>query len=256
MLKRAIACGVLVAILACGGATAVKVEFANLAMEFDGGFAPRALPKHRDAPISIHGFAKIRTKDGSHPPVLDRFVIEYDRHGHVETRGLPTCTVADLEDTDVRTARRNCPGAIVGKGHGKARILFPDSLPIPAGSPITIFNGPRYRGDPTVIGHAFLTVPVPTTFTVPVRIERIRKGRYGYRTEAKIPPIAGGYGSPVYGRIKVGSRWRFRGKQLSYVNARCVGGRLQARAFFYFNDETRLQGSVLKRCKVRGRGRK
>lgn len=249
-LKRVIlACAVLL-LLCASGAKALHIGFGNLAMEIDGGFAPKALPANRDVPISIYGYAKIRTKDGSHPPVLQQFTVLYDRHGHVETRGLPRCTVRKLENTDVRTARRHCPGAIVGTGYGKARILFPDSRPIPAASPITIFNGPRFRGDPTVIGHAYLTVPVPTTFTVPVRIERIRKGRYGYRTVAKIPEIASGYGSPVYGRIKVNRRWRFRGKRLSFVNARCVGGRLQARAFFEFDDGTNLQGTLFNRCRT------
>ena len=246
--------GLVLASAAASSAWALKIDFGNIAMEIDGGFAPKSLPPNRDAPISIHGYAKIRTKDGSHPPVLKKLIIEYDRHGHVETRGLPTCTIGRLENTDVKTARRNCPGAIVGKGFGRARIQFPDSLPIPAGSPLTIFNGPRYRGDPTVIAHAYLTVPVPTTFTVPVRIETIRKGRYGYRTEAEIPKIAGGYGSPVYGRIKVDRRWRHRGRSLSYVNARCSGGRLQARGYFDFNNGDRLQGTVLNRCKVRRRG--
>lgn len=254
MLKRALVAGFALAIAFAGSATALKLSLGNIAMEIDGGFTPQTLPAHRDAPISLHGHAKIRTKDGTHPPVLKTLIIEYDRHGHVETRGLPTCTVARLENTDVETARRNCPGAIVGKGFGRARIVFPDSLPIPAGSALTIFNGPKFRGDPTVIGHAYLTVPVPTTFTVPIRIERIKKGRYGYRTEAEIPEIAGGYGAPTYGRIKVNRRWRLGGRRLSYVNARCAGGRLQARAFFDFDNGDRLRGTVLKRCKVR-RGR-
>lgn len=253
MLKRALAAGFVLAITVAGSASALKIDFGNIAMEIDGGFTPQVLPANRDAPISLHGYARIWTKDGSHPPVLETLVIEYDRHGHVQTRGLPRCTVGHLENTDVQTARRNCPGAIVGTGSGRAIIEFPDSRPIPASSPLTIFNGPRFRGDPTVIAHAYLTVPVPTTFTVPVRIETIRKGRYGYRTEAAIPKIAGGYGSPVYGRIKVHRRWRNRGRNLSYVNARCSGGRLQARAFFDFNNGDRLQGTVLKRCRVRRR---
>lgn len=258
MLKRATFIGVLLVLLGGGTASAVRLGFGNLTMDIGGGFTPKTLPKNRDTPISIYGHARIRTKDGTQPPILKRLAIEYDRHGHVETRGLPKCTVAKLEHTDVKTARRTCPGAIVGKGFGEARIEFPDSMPIPAKSPLTIFNGPRKKGDPTVIAHAYLTQPVPTTFTVPVRIQRIKKGRYGYRTEAKIPQIASGYGAPVYGRLTINRRWRFRGKKLSFVNARCVGGRLQARGFFYFDDSTELQGSVFNRCKVKKqkRGRK
>lgn len=253
MLKRVLFIGGVLLLAGASSAYALKIGFGNLAMEIDGDFAPKALPKHRDAPIKIEGYAKIRTKDGTHPPVLKTLTILYDRHGHVETRGLPRCSVRQLENTDVRTARRKCPRAIVGRGNGRAVILFPDSRPIPAKSPITIFNGPKFKGDPTVIAHAYLTVPVPTTFTVPVRIERIRKGRYGYRTKAKIPKIAGGYGSPVYGKLRINRRWKFRGKRLSFVNARCVGGRLQARGYFTFDDGTKLNGTLFNRCRTRRR---
>lgn len=254
MLKRLLLVGCLLALAGGGTAYAVtNLGFGNLAMQIDGDFSPKALPKNRDVPINIEGWAKIRTKDGSHPPVLKTLTILYDRHGHVETRGLPHCTVRRIMNTDVRTARRKCGKTIVGRGNGRAQILFPDSRPIPATSPITIFNGPKFRGDPTVIAHAYLTIPVPTTFTVPVRIERIKKGRYGYRTEAKIPKIAGGYGSPVYGKLKINRRWRFRGRSLSFVNARCSGGRLQAQGFFSFDDGTRLNGTLFNRCRVRRR---
>lgn len=220
-------------------------------MQIGGGFSPTTLPANRNAPINLEGFAKIRTKDGSHPPALTRLTVEYDKHGHVETRGLRVCQRRQLENTTVQDARRACKGTVVGAGHGTAVIKFPDQSPIPASSPLTIFNGPRVGRDPTVIAHAYLTVPVPTTFVVPVRIQRINKGRFGYRTEARIPAIAGGYGSPVGGRIKIGRTWRFKGRRLSYINARCVGGRLQARGFFDFRDGSSLTGSLFRPCKVR-----
>ncbi|HZJ29725.1 MAG TPA: hypothetical protein VFD37_07040 [Solirubrobacterales bacterium] len=220
-------------------------------MQIGGGFAPTTLPANRNAPISLQGYAHIKTKDGSHPPALTRLTIEYDKHGRVETRGLRVCRRNQLENTTVQDARRACRGTIVGNGFGKAVIKFPDQAPIPASTPLTIFNGPRVGGDPTVLAHAYLTVPVPTTFVVPVRIQRINKGRFGYRTEARIPAIAGGYGSSVYGRIKVGQTWRFKGRRLSYINARCVGGRLQARGFFNFRDGSSLTGSLFRPCKVR-----
>jgi hypothetical protein len=251
VLKRVIAAACVFALLGAGTASALKIGVGNLTMNIGGGFSPKALPKKKDAPIKLQGYASIKTKDGSHPPVLQTLTVLFDKRGHVETRGLPHCTVRKLENTDVKTARRSCPKAIVGKGNGKATILFPDSLPVPAYSPITIFNGPKFKGDPTVIAHAYLTIPVPTTFTVPVRIEKIKKGRYGYRTVAKIPEIAGGYGSATYGKLVVNRKWRYKGKKLSFVNARCQDGRLQAQGFFSFNDGTELQGTLFNRCKIR-----
>jgi hypothetical protein len=131
-------------------------------------------------------------------------------------------------------------------------VKFPEQAPIPASSPITIFNGPRMHGNPSVLAHFVVTVPAPTTFTIPVEIQRIRKGVYGYRTEARIPPIAGGHGVPIAGWLKIGRKWSHRGKRLSYINARCATGRLQARGEFSFRDGTRLKATFARRCTVRG----
>ena len=58
-----------------------------------------------------------------------------------------------------------------------------------------------------VLAHAHLDYPGPSTFIVPVEIERIHKGRYRYRTEARIPKIAGGYGGhPISGHLKIGRK--------------------------------------------------
>ena len=103
-----------------------------------------------------------------------------------------------------------------------------------------------------MLAHAYTTVPVATTFIVPVVIERIHKGVYGYRTEAKIPKIAGGYGHPISGHLTIGRKWTFKGKKHSYVNARCETGHLQARGEFTFKDGTFLTGTFFRPCKVAG----
>ncbi len=233
-------------------ALAIRIQAGNIVVTGDGGFTPRALPKNVNAPITIFGHGKISTVDGTLPPVLKTIQFEFDKHGSVETIGLPICTAAKLQSTTVPQARKLCPGAIVGKGRGHAIVQFPEQAPIPVSSPITIFNGPRKGGDPTVLAHAYTTVPVPTTFVVPVRIETIHNGRYGYRVKATIPKIAGGFGVPISGSLRVGRRWTYKGREHSYVNARCADGRLQARGQFEFKDGTFMQGTFLKACKVRG----
>jgi hypothetical protein len=238
-------------VLTAGTAMALRLQIANIVVETDGGFTPTALPKHKLAPIKLHGYGRISTADGATPPVLKQIVLFFDRNGSVETRGLPRCSARRLAATTTRTARKLCPGAIVGSGFGKAVVDFPEQPPIPASSPITIFNGPRKHGNPTVLAHAHLTVPAPTTFVVPIEIQRVNNGRYGFKTVAKIPKIAGGSGTPIYGRLKIGREWNYRGRRLSYVNASCPDGRLQARGEFRFGDGTVLRGDLLKRCQGR-----
>jgi len=239
-------------VLAVGsGAEAITLRAGDIIITADGGFAPTKLPRHENAPITIHGGGRISTVSGALPPILETIDIEYDRHGSVETIGLPVCHQGQLEATTVAQARQHCRGAIVGKGSGKAIVKFPEQAPIPASSPITIFNGPKKNGNPTVLAHAYLDHPVSTTFIVPVVIEKIHKGLYGYRTEATIPKIAGGAGVPIEGSLKIGKQWTYKGKQHSYINARCENGRLQARGQFRFKDGTFLAGTFLRPCTVR-----
>lgn len=250
-LLRAFAVGAALILVCTASALALRLEVGNIVVVTDGGFTPTTLPKKGFAPIKLYGHGKISTKDGTTPPVLETITIWFDRNGEVETRGLPICTPGKLAATTTAAARKLCPGAIVGTGFGKAVVNFPDSRPIPASSPITIFNGARKNGNPTVLAHAHLTVPAPTTFVVPIEIQRINNGRYGFKTVAKIPEIAGGAGTPLYGRLRIGREWTYKGERLSYANAGCPDGRLQAKGSFGFKDGTVLQGTLFSPCKGR-----
>ncbi|HVO54993.1 MAG TPA: hypothetical protein VMT37_11340 [Solirubrobacterales bacterium] len=246
----AVAVGLL--LVAAGSALAIRLHVDHIVIETEGGFTPTTLPKHGYAPIKLHGYGKISTDDGSVPPVLEQLTLWFDKHGEVQTRGLPVCRRSQLESTDTKHARQACGDALVGKGIGKAIIYFPESKPIPASSPILLFNGPPKHGNPTVLAHAYLSVPAPTTYIVQVEIQRVHDGRYGFKTVAKIPKIADGSGVPIYGELTIGRRWTYKGKRYSYANAGCPDGRLQAKGQFRFRDGTFLQGTVLKKCKGTG----
>lgn len=234
-------------------AYALRLQVGDIVVQAEGGFAPKALPKHENAPITLHGGGRLSTVSGRLPPILRTITILFDRHGSVQTTGLQRCTKAKLAATTTAQARRNCPGAIVGEGAGTAVIKFPEQPLLHASSPITLFNGPPGpHGAPTVLAHAYLSIPAPTTFIVPIVIERIHQGVYGYRTKATIPPIAGGYGIPIEGHLKIGRKWTYRSRHYSYVNARCEDGRLQAHGEFGFADGTLLSGTFLRTCTVRG----
>jgi hypothetical protein len=246
------ACGIAVLAVA-GTANAVKVtvSIGDIVVHAEGGVTPKRLPRDHFAPVEIHGGGKVSTKSGAYPPVIEDINLEFDKHGSVVTTGLPVCTAAKLQATTVPVARRNCPGAIVGKGSGRGVVVFPEQAPIPVSSPITLFNGRPKGGEPTVLAHAHLTQPVPTTFVITIVIERIHRGIYGYRTKTTIPRIADGAGIPVSGSLRIGRKWTVRGRRYSYVNARCETGRLQARGEFGFEDGTLLSGTFLRPCIVR-----
>src|SRR4051794_105314 len=150
--KLILTAGVLALLILAAGASAARtIRAGNLILKAEGGFSPTALPKHTDAPISLYGSGKLSTVDGELPPIVKTIDIEFDRHGHVDTAGLPVCQASKLQATDVAQARKACPNSIVGKGSGTAVVTFPEQRPIQVSSPITIFNGPRKHGDPTVL---------------------------------------------------------------------------------------------------------
>jgi hypothetical protein len=252
--RRAVPAAALAAVLVlavAGTALAIRLQAGNLIVTGDGGFAPTALPQHVNAPITIFGHGKISTADGTLPPVIETIQFEFDKHGAVDTTGLPVCTAGKLQSTTVPVARKLCPDSIVGKGVGKAAVVFPEQGPIPISSPITLFNGPPINGDPSVLAHAYTTIPVPVTIVIPIQIETIHKGRYGYRVATRIPKLAGGYGIPISGSLRVGRKWTYKGVKHSFVNARCADNHLQARGEFRFKDGTFLKGTFLRTCTIR-----
>jgi hypothetical protein len=237
-------------VMAMGGAAlAIVLREGPIKVIGEGGFTPTTLPKHETAPITLHGEGKIGTTDGSLPPILKTLTVWFDKHGEVVTKGLPYCTKGKLAATTTAVARKVCAGSIVGEGYGTALIAFPEQRPFKAGSPITLFNAAPQDGNPTVLAHAYLSVPAPTTYVIPVVIERVHAGPFGFRTEAQIPKIAGGAGIPLEGNLTIGKKWSYKGQRLSYANASCPSGRLQAKAEVEFTDATKLNGLILKTCK-------
>lgn len=232
-----------------GAAAAIVLRAGPLEVIGEGGFTPTTLPKHGTAPITLHGEGRIGTTDGSLPPILKTLTVWFDKHGAVVTKGLPYCTPGKLAATTTATARKVCAGSIVGEGHGTALIAFPEQRPFKASSPITLFNAAPHDGNPTVLAHAYLSVPAPTTYIVPVEIQKVNDGPFGFRTEARIPKIAGGAGIPLEGNLTIGKKWSYKGQRLSYANAGCPSGKLQAKVEAEFTDSTKLDGIILKRCK-------
>jgi len=239
------------AVALSGVASAATVRVGTLVLHANGGFAPRLLPKHRFAPIHFQGYGQIMETDGSVPPALEHVKLEFDRDGHLTTAGLPVCPAPELEGATTAQARQRCGKAIVGTGHIEAAVTLAGLARIDIRVPFTLFNGPRRHGHPTVLGHARAPFPISETYVIVAPIERVHSGIYGYRSEFDIPPIAGGFGSLTRIDAKIGRRYRFHGRRLSYASARCSDYILQTRGLFSFADGTIIYGSAFKTCTPR-----
>jgi hypothetical protein len=249
-LLRAVAVAALAGLLAGANAYGLKSVIGPTAVSTTATIFPRALPAKKDVPVTVSSVTRIKTNDGSQPPELSRLIFGFDRNGSVDTRGLPVCTEAKLAGTTSALARKRCSGAIVGEGVGKAEIRLPGLAPEEVSMPLTFFNAPPAGGNPSLIAHAYETVPTPKTLLVPIAVERIHQGRYGYKVTVELPEIAGGYGAATLAKATIGKTWKRGGKTVGYVNAHCSGGRLQVHGSLSFRDGDFFPGTLTSPCHV------
>jgi hypothetical protein len=249
--RALLAIGVL-ALLACASAYALKIEIDKTTVSATASISPHALPAKGGAPVEVTSVTRIGTTDGSQPGTLKQLAFSFDKHGSIDTKGLPTCTLAKLADTTPALARKRCPGAIVGAGVGKAEVRLPGQAPVNISTPLTFFNAPPQGGMPSLIAHAYETVPVAKTLLVPIAVERIQHGRYGFQVTIQLPEIAGGYGAATLAEATIGKTWKRGGKTVGYTNAYCTGGRLQVYGKMYFTDGSFFPGTLTSPCHVAG----
>lgn len=245
-----LAAGAAIAALVAGPVGAAEVRVGTLVLRADGGFTPRVLPRRSYAPIEFEGHGDVQTTDGSVPPAVRHAKLEFDRDGKLDTAGLATCPPSRIANATPKQARQRCRAAIVGSGHVGAAIALPGRSRVDIRAPLTLFNGPRRGGNPTVVAHTRSTYPTVETYVVVVPIEK-RRGTYGYRAKLTVPEIAGGYGALTHVDTKIGRRFRSHGAKRSYVSARCSDYILQTRGRFSFADGTVISGAVYKTCQPR-----
>jgi hypothetical protein len=234
------------------GEKPIVVTVGNLRLTANGNFSPTLLPKNELAPITLNLSGKIETLDHTHPPAIQEVIVETDKNGAINAKGLPVCTSGKLQAQTTAKARAICKTAIVGEGTTSVEVAFPEQRPFIIKSELLVFNGGVSGGKTKVFVHAYLTSPVSAAVVVPVTVSKIHNGRYGLKTVAKIPKIAGGYGSPLSFSLKVGRKFTYRGKQQSYLLAKCPDGHLVAKGVGVFSGPVRLAGSLVRTCTPKG----
>jgi hypothetical protein len=238
--------------MAAGNNTPFIVQQGNLKITGNGGFSPTKLPKTKLAPIGLTVSGKIETTDGTHPPALKEFIVETDKNGGINAKGLAKCTIGKLVARETTAAEKACPTSIVGKGRTDVEIALPEQKPIIAKSKLVAFNGGVKGGVTTILIHAFLKVPVPAAVVTTVKVSKIHNGRFGTKSVASIPVIAGGNGSPIFFELSVNRKFTYKGKQQSYLLAKCPDGHLDAKATAIFKEGPSLTGEVKRSCTPKG----
>jgi hypothetical protein len=252
-ISKALLAAVAITLLAgAGAAYALTGILGTFEVSTTANLLPRELPAHGGAPVTLSNITRIKTKDGTQPPALKSLTFQIDKHGFVETKGIPVCTTAKLEGTTPQQARQRCAGALVGKGTGKAKVALPGKATIEISSPLSFFNAPPVGGNPSLIAHAYETVPVPKTLLVPIVIERAKHGRYGFQATVNLPEIAGGFGAATLAEASIGRTFQRGGKKVGYINAYCSGGRLQVHGSLAFTNGDFFPATLTSACHTAG----
>jgi hypothetical protein len=247
-IRRVAVFAVLLAAAICASAYAITAEVGPVWVSATATLRPRELPAHGNRPVFLTSVTRVGTHDGSTPPTLQTLLFQLDRNGTIDTKGLPACTTAKLEGTTPAQARKRCAGALVGKGTGKALVTMPGRAPFVITSPLSLFNGPPSGGLPTLIAHAYETVPVPKTLLVPIEIERVATGRYGFRVDVQMPEVASGFGAPILAEATIGAVRKRSGRKVGYISAHCVGGRLQVSGKAIFTNGDSFPATLTSPC--------
>jgi hypothetical protein len=249
-----LALGAVLAIAVAGISTAdkpTKVIAGNLEITLNGGFSPKALPRNKLAPIKLNVSGTVGTLDGTHPPSLKEAIIETDKNGEINAKGLPVCTSGKLQAQDSAHALAICKEALVGKGKTTVEVAFAEQRPILVNSQLLAFNGGVRGGVTTIYIHAFFTAPIRGAIVTTVKVSKIHKGRFGTKSVASVPKIAG-EGAVKSFNLTFNRKFTYKGKQQSYLLAKCPDGHLDAHATTIFTDSSELSGSFVRACTPKG----
>jgi hypothetical protein len=243
------ALGALIALTVAGIAVAAKdtvVRAGNLEVTIDGssGVTPKALSKTKYTPIAFTAAGSVRALDGTQPPPLKEVLLDAPNTA-VTTKGYPACTSNALQARDTAAVKKACPDSIIGSGTTTVSVKFPEQAAIPAKSPLLVFNGGTSGGTTTLYIHAYLTQPITTAIVTTVKI---KKSGSGIKTVTTVPKIANGAGSVTDFSLKIDKKYTYKGKKVSVLSAKCIGGKIQAHVTAKFYDNSQLSSDVLRTC--------
>jgi hypothetical protein len=192
---------------------------------------PEKLPQDKPAPIAIFIAGHLESSNGGIPPQLQSLRIEVNRHGLLQSAGLPVCQVPEVQPASTQRALARCKQALIGSGQFWANIVLPDQGAYRTQGRLLVFNG-RQAGRPVILAHIFTSNPFNSSFVIPFSLKHIHKGPYGTELRASLPQALGSWGYLDRIKLTLKRKYVFRGAQLSYFNAACPAAKGARRASF------------------------
>jgi hypothetical protein len=231
------------------------IQRGNARVIFDGKLSPQKLPRSGTAPVRVAVSAKIEPLAGKAPPHLQRIEIAINQHGRLNTRGLPLCSMDEIQPATTEDALSKCRDSLVGTGIFSAKLLVAGTAPFPSEGKMYAFNS-RLHGRPAILAHVYGTKPAPVSYTIPFEVRKT-KGTYGLVLSAAFPQVNSRQGYVSGLSLDLGRSFSYRGKRQSYLSAGCPAPKgfnsaifPFARASFVFKSRT-LTSTLIRNCQAR-----
>lgn len=238
-----------------GSAAGERQQRGNLIVSLDGGLSPLRLPRDRPAPVSVHLEGGLRTDDGELLPRVVAIELALPGRGTIDGRGLPVCSPRRLRFATAGEARAACGPALVGHGTLRADVVLPSQEPVAIEGRLLAFNA-RVRGRAAVVLHAFAP-EAPSAVVLTFLVGR-RPGRLGTTLTASLPRALGPWPRFAHFEMTLGRRFRYRGREHSYLRASCplprsltAGFFSLARARFTLLGGGRIGTEITRGCRAR-----
>ena len=255
--KKIWALALVVCIASVGIGTAAVIQQGNLRITVLSQVQPYKLSRNGTDPIAVFVSGHVGTADKSMPPQLKKLTVKVNRHGLLQSRGLPVCQIPQIQPASTERALQNCTDSLIGSGQFWAHIVLPDQGAYPTRGRLLIFNG-RQNGNQALLAHIYTANPFASSFVVPFEIHRIKGGTYGTQLSASLPQALGDWGFVDRIKLTLKRKYRFKGKQLSYFNAGCPAPKVFKRTVFPlahvsfgFEGQKEISTVVEKSCAVK-----
>jgi len=258
-LPRAIAVlAMLIGLVATASAAEAELSASgNLFVAFNGGISPTALPRDEPGPITVWIDARVRILSGEDPPSVRQITLALNRNGRLDSRGLPTCRIGQVEAATGAEALEACGDALVGRGSYRARYNFAEQEPSPSHGRMLAFNS-RSHGEETILVQVHSSRPTSNTNVIVLHIRRA-SGKYGPVLTGTVPAGLSRWGYLKQFSLRLHRVYSYRHRVHSYLSAPCpapAGLRQASFPFVFasmkFADGRVLSSTLTRTCKVRG----
>lgn len=246
-------------VLAAGAALAFGAQVGSdgQVASFEAKLSPGALPRDRLVPVKIRVEGEFLATPENNLAQLRSLEIAVNRHGKLNTNGLPSCRMHQLVATTAKSALAHCGKALLGRGLIRSATEFPEQGRTHVKAPILVFNGRWHDGRGRVFLHIHGNIPNPFTVVIPIDVRRTN-GTFGTIFSAEMPGFARRWAYLTKFRFVVGRRLVVNDKPQSVVLASCpapkgLNGAVFpfARATYRFVTTKTLRTTLLGGCRVR-----